>query len=172
VSVVAWDGLTLAADSAATYPDGHQNRICKIGMHECHREVPQLGRVSVVLFGVVGNPEDLQLVHRFLAGEADTLDLGIKNGSDALIASPEGAWLWQGKGAVPLIRDAKAAIGSGGAAALAAMFAGTDALRAVEITCAVVDGCCDPVQAFRLPLPEQPQQHEPVELHEQQEVPE
>lgn len=168
MSVIAWDGVTMAADSAATYAGSYQNRVCKIAAAEVHREVPQLGFLSTVLFGVVGNPEDLARLHRFLMGETDKLDLGPeKNGSNALIASPEGAWLWQGKGPAPLIRGAKAAIGSGGAAALAAMFADANAIKAVEVTCAVDPNCCDPVQAFSLPQPVALDTSE-IELHEAQ----
>jgi hypothetical protein len=171
MSVVAWDGKIMASDSAVTHDTGCQNRICKIAMADVRRNVPLLGFVSVAVFGVVGIPGDLINVQRFMLGDLEKLDLGSgEDASQALIASPEGVWLWQLDAPVPLIRDAKVAIGHGAPAALAAMFIGADAMRAVEITCAVVDSCAEPVQGFGLPsrVIDEHEPAEPPELHEAQ----
>jgi len=165
MTVIAFDGLTLAADSAMDMGDGTMNRVAKIGMVEPRGPVLGLGFPNVFLFGVAGEPHHIIHVHRFLSGEVEKLDL--KGKSEALIVSAEGAWIWTGDCPVPLIGGAKAAIGSGAAAALGAMFAGAHAARAVEIATATDTGCEGPVQAFTLPGPvEQPEVAEPVELKE------
>lgn len=146
----------MAADSSACSPGGTHNRAVKLGMVELLRPRPFIGHPPVVLYGVAGHPRAFQLVHEFLSGDTDELDLGAGNDgavSEVLLASLTGAWLWNGDRPLPLILEGKAAIGSGGAAALGAMFVGADAVRAVEVACAIDAGCVDPVQAFVLPRP-------------------
>lgn len=171
MTTVAWDGLTLAADSGASSPMGCLNRVVKLGMVELTKPRPFIGHPTHVLFGIAGHPEAFQLVAEFLGGETDELQLPADRDGDAtaevILACAHGAWLWSGRRPIPLIAGAKAAIGSGAKAALGAMFVGANAVRAVEVACAIDGNSCDPVQAFSLPHQPPPDSSE-VELHEQQ----
>lgn len=167
MTVIAWDGLTMAADSGCTTPSGTANRVCKIALVEPTKDIPFIGHPPVLLFGVAGDPSAFVKVHEFLTGQTDKLDL--KDKAEVLIAAPGMAWLWTKDRPIQLITGAKAAIGIGASAALGAMFVGAPAHRAVEVTCAIVDGCYDPVQAFTIGLPAgPPATEEPPELHEAQ----
>ncbi len=167
MSVVAWDGEQLAADSACTSPDGAVNRVCKVAVVEVPAPRPWIGNPGLVLFGVVGLPDGLQMAADFLAGVTDELDLG--EDREVIMCSASGAWLWNGCRPIPLIKEAKAAIGSGAQAALAAMFLGAGAARAVEIATAVCSECDGPVQAFSLPTVTTSDTVEPPTIHEVQE---
>lgn len=172
MSVIAWDGKMIASDSAGA-AGNYLNRIVKVAALDLNREVPLIGRLSTVLFGVVGQPENLIRVGQFLAGEVDELDLGADEDclSLALIASREGVWLWQGKGSVAILNNSQCAIGDGAPAALGAMAMGATAVQAVEAACMVVDSCRPPVQAFAMTDGQPLQTQEPPEFHEQQEEP-
>lgn len=169
MTTVAWDGLTMAADSGASSPHGCLNRVVKLGMVELTKPRPFIGNPSHVLFGIAGHPEAFQLTVEFLSGESDVLELGTDDDTvaEVLMASADGAWLWSGARPIPLIGGAKAAIGSGAKAALGAMFVGANAVRAVEVACAIDTDSCDPVQGFSLPHQPPPDSSE-VELHEAQ----
>lgn len=167
MTVVAFDGQQLASDSALNMGDGLINRVVKIAAVEPALSRPYVGLPSIILFGTAGESDAFFKVHEFLSGITDKLDL--KGKSDALIVTPEGAWFWTNDRPMLLIKDAKAAIGTGASAALAAMFAGASAARAVEIATALIDSCEGPVQAFTLPEPvEETPTVEPPEIHEVQ----
>lgn len=155
MTTLAFDGEQLASDSAATAEDGAYNRIAKIAVLEVNAARPHLGHISLALFGAVGQLDALAQVAEFLRGDRKTLDL--KHHSEAIIVTPEGAWLWARSRPIPLLTGAKTSIGSGAKAALGAMFMGASASRAVEIACSIDAHTEGPVQVFVLPpKPEQP----------------
>lgn len=168
MSVIAFDGRTLASDTGASSPSGTLNRMLKIAAVANVVERPFIGSPGFVIVGVVGHPQGVAMVQEFLAGSADTLDLGFgDDASEAIMVSNRGAWLWNGKRPTALVAGAYAAIGIGAKAALGAMYAGANAHRACEIACAISDGCEPPIQSFTLPA----EVEEPPELHEVQEEP-
>ncbi len=168
MSVVAWDGMQLAADSAGTAANGAVNRVAKIAAVEVPCPRPWIGHPPLVLIGVAGHPQGLQLAADFLVGRTDELELGTDDDfSEVLMCSESGSWLWSGSRPTQLIIGAKAAIGSGAQAALALMLNGVGAVRAVEIATVVCTYCEGPVQAFSLPVVEVDEVEPPV-IHEVQ----
>lgn len=134
MTVIAWDGKTLAADKAATWV-GFQNTVTKIY------------RVPGGLVGLCGDSDRaLELLAWFRAGR----DVGAwprdgQNRDDrgaAVFIDEAGRCFSYEKTPYPQHNEqAFYAIGSGRDYALAAMHLGHDARKAVEVACAL-DNCC------------------------------
>lgn len=165
MTVIAWDGNQLAADSALTASDGTINRMVKVAAIQPRGPIPHIGEHALVLFGVAGDPGTFAKVAEFLGGETTKLQL---KDSRVIIAVPGQAWIWEGDRPAKLIDGAKAAIGSGAQGALVAMLAGITAAKAVELVCAADSACREPVQALHF-MVQEPEAE--VELHERQPEP-
>jgi hypothetical protein len=151
MTVIAWDGMQLASDSALS-AGGCINRASKIDRMEVTKARPVIGSPGLVLFGAAGHPEALQLVREFLTGETDKLDLDTDDETfaEVIMASVNGAWLWSGLRPIRLL-GGPAAIGVGAKAALGAMHHGASAAEAVATAIEFCDECAGPVQSLALP---------------------
>ena len=132
MTVIAWDGKSLAADKAATSV-GYSRTVTKI-----HR-VPQ----GVV--GFAGNGEDaLELLNWFQQGaKAEDYPKWDKDSTtSAMLAKPDGTCWSYGRLPYPQqCEDAFDAMGAGRDYALAAMYLGSSAEEAVRVACALDVTC-------------------------------
>jgi len=133
MTVIAWDGLSLAADKQCT-SCGNPTTVTKIF------------RVPGGVVGFTGNEgHAMALLAWFRAGRIDA-DWPKKAGDDsasAIFATPEGLQLYSGEdGPNPARREDKfCAWGAGRDYALAAMHLGHTAKEAVEVACALDITC-------------------------------
>lgn len=141
MTVIAWDGKTLAADRAATNC-GFKNTVCKV-----HR-VPD----GIVAFSGDGDAA-MTLLEWFKAGRingypaAQTGDVR----ASAFFVGNDGRLLVYDKGAHPTpYLQPFAAMGSGRDYALAAMHLGRDAKAAVEVACALDSDCGNGIDTLTL----------------------
>lgn len=134
MTVIAYDGLTVAADKQASD-------------HDFMTTVTKLRRHGDEVLAFVGNADAGLAMMAWYMSERDPASFPNKGLSD-----DSTAWLYVfRRGAnvqcyqrmpVPIIfEDPIFACGSGRAAAMAALVAGVDARRAIEITCQVLEGC-------------------------------
>ena len=142
MTIIAWDGKTLAADRAATNC-GYQRSVTKIF------RVPG---------GIVGFAGDESRVMAFLEWFKTGMYLGMfpdfQKGDDAvgcLFIRNDGTQLAYTHTPYPAVHtDRFDAIGSGRDYALAAMYLGHDAKRAVEVACALDNGCGNGIDTLTL----------------------
>jgi hypothetical protein len=153
MSVIAYDGKTIAADRMATYNE-IQLKAEKLIQIEPH-----------IIVGFVGEHGQGQSLINWFTSGADPKDFPVpaEGASAALVVftkqldgttNPKGTpicMFYPGGNPVPLeVTDAPMAWGSGGHIALGAMLAGKTAAKAVEIASTVADGCGFGVTAFKL----------------------
>lgn len=144
MSVVAWDGRTLAADKRAL-----------IG--SLYRRTTKIFRRNDCLLGYAGDTDKAEeLMAWWVAGaipkefpEACRDDS--RSWASLLVASSEGLLHYQRTPyPVRYDKDQAMAIGSGRDFALAAMHLGKSAAEAVEVACALDSGCGDGVDALAM----------------------
>jgi ATP-dependent protease HslVU (ClpYQ) peptidase subunit len=145
MTVVVWDGRTMAADKAATSA-GYSRTVTKIF------------KVPGGVVGFAGDGENaLRLLEWFRAGR-DTATYPVQEGDDcayAMFAHEATGTCWSyGKLPYPQrCEDKFDAMGAGRDYALAAMHLGCDALKAVEVACALDITCGRGVDAITLKSP-------------------
>jgi hypothetical protein len=142
LTIIAWDGKTLAGDRAAT---------------NCgyHNTVKKIHRVPGGLVGLCGDGDGAQDLLAWFragrpAGEYPKCQTTDDRGS-AYFVDAEGV-LWSYDKTVNAARYEQkfAAMGSGRDYALAAMYLGHDARRAVEVACALDNGCGNGIDALEI----------------------
>lgn len=131
MTVVAWDGTTMAAD--------------RQGEFFCTKTFrTKIRRIGSVIVGCAGEARASEAVCKWLeAGSAvDTFPkIAEADKANLLIAGPDGLFLYENSPHPMRLENKFFAIGSGGDAAMAAMHLGFDAKRAVEVACEVSTGC-------------------------------
>lgn len=143
MTVVCWDGTTLAADRMVCL-DGYSYAVTKV-----HR----IDRDTIV--GCSGGISDaLQFVQWLRAGSGDVGQLTGKLKFNALVVkrTTDGLQLLRyesGGVAIPM-HDEQHAMGVGGDYAAAAMHLGCNARRAVEVACALCELCGHGVDTMTL----------------------
>jgi hypothetical protein len=144
MTVIAWDGTTLAADKRALCSN-KPTTVTKI--FRCKREPTTVLAVSGEL--TLG----LQMVHWYdeLGADPEKLPAFQSTGDYVGLVklTPDGLWQFE-KGGVPFkVEDRYYAMGSGRDYALAAMYLGKNAVEAVQIACVFDTGCGNGVDAMR-----------------------
>lgn len=129
MTVVCWDGKTLAADKRAERAGAG------------HAKVTKVFKVNGCLLAIAGSFDvGMQLVHWFQGGcVADDYPVlqAEDNEASLLVITPERRITQYERTPEPLIfEQEKTAMGSGRDYALAAMFLGCNAREAVEVACA------------------------------------
>lgn len=144
MTVIAWDGKTLAADKRASFG----------GLHGTTTKVHRLSDGSLV--GCAGNAAQIvEFVHWLGAGaEPDkmpAIQRDAKECVSALVIRPDGKVLQYENTPYPIhIENKTWAIGSGRDFAMAAMYLGHDAADAVAVTCVLDSGCGNGIDALML----------------------
>lgn len=137
MTTVACDGKTMAADSK-TDMDGISDTVKKL--HKA-RNGDILGFAGDVGAG-------LKFFHWYDSNRVDSVDLG---DTCVLVLHPSGKMtLWDSSMHPMTVTRPVFAIGSGGLAALAAMLAGADAKKAVQISCKLDPASGPPVRTLTL----------------------
>lgn len=146
MTVIAWDGQVLAADSLATAGSACST-VCKIFAHEdC-------------LLGITGDLSvGMELLNWF---QRDRTVAGWRQewrnpteGASLLVIYPDGsAWKYESSPYPFQLLQSFPAIGSGAEIAMAVMDAGRNAHDAVELTCKYNNTCGGPVMCLSLPTP-------------------
>jgi ATP-dependent protease HslVU (ClpYQ) peptidase subunit len=143
VTVIAWDGKTLAADRM-------------MGFGSSKSTVTKIFKVDGMLFGFAGhaatgsalanwvrlgrNPDDFPSAQR-----------GSEYSGSLLLIEPDGVILHYSTEPYPMIvEDSFYAVGSGDEFALAAMFLGKTAREAVEVACALCPTCGNGIDTLEL----------------------
>jgi ATP-dependent protease HslVU (ClpYQ) peptidase subunit len=128
MTVIAWDGTTLAADKRAEIH----------GSHMTVRKIFRLRDGSLV--GCAGDSTWAASVVAWLNGARDpqAYPLPPEGGGTVIVVGADGAARLYQRSAFPLeVEDATVAVGSGRDYARTAMALGFDAVRAVEVACAL-----------------------------------
>ena len=140
MTIIAWDGYTLAAD-----------RNAELYCSKAHRT--KIRRIGPYIYGATGEARSFEQVYAWLeaGGDLASWPRPVKDDSPIIMCiRPDGVWLYQDS-PIPFKLDNKQwAIGSGSDAALATMYLGYDALRAVEVACAVCTGCGGGIDTLEL----------------------
>lgn len=143
MTVIAWDGKTLAADKRTSFGG-------------LHATTSKLHRIDGMLVGCAGVTAHIaEMIAWVKAGrEAAQLPQPQRNPNDCvsmLLIESDGRVLQYESSAYPIcIENDKWAIGSGRDFAMAAMHLGCDARRAVEVACALDASCGNGVDAMEL----------------------
>ncbi len=143
MTIVAWDGKTLAADKRTSFGG-------------LHATTTKLHRIDGMLIGCAGLTAHItEMVAWVKAGrEAAQLPTPQRSTSDCismLLIDRDGSVLHYESSAYPiLIEGDKWAIGSGRDFAMAAMHLGCDARRAVEVACALDATCGNGIDTLEL----------------------
>jgi hypothetical protein len=141
MTVIAWDGKMLAADKAST-SSGYLGTVTKIY------------RVPGGIVGFSGDADKaMDLLEWFRKGRhAEHYPAGQKEGgADALFIDAEGRVFMFDKTHNATMREEKfVAMGCGRDYALAVMYLGHDARRAVEVACALDNGCGKGIDTLEL----------------------
>lgn len=154
MTVVAWDGETLAVDCQATR--GYVKEKSKKGWYALNPKPRPPREKRLCIIAAVGcRKHTLLMKNHFVEnGFSESIrDLGIPDDTESsylvivtnkglYIYSPNG--LWEEYGIVPT------AFGCGKECAMGAMHAGADAKKAVEITNQLITGCGMGVETFTL----------------------
>lgn len=133
MTVIAWDGRTLAADKQCTYGNGR-------------RKVTKIRRVGDTLVGIAGTASIGEAVIDWLESGADPekypkLQADKDDGANVLVIR-HGRVEEYSRTNVPIVyEDPFIAIGCGRDFAIAAMHCGKTAREAVEIACIYDTGC-------------------------------
>jgi ATP-dependent protease HslVU (ClpYQ) peptidase subunit len=124
MTVVVWDGTTLAADRRCR----HIDFIYKVS---------KLSRVNGCLVGIAGNAASAGAFLKWFSDGADPSDYPIAKDSNfpwALVVRPSGVVeRYENTGFPIVVEEKQHAVGSGYAFAMAAMHLGRDAAGAVEV---------------------------------------
>lgn len=134
MSIIVWDGKTLAADKQTNYG-------------ECRLPVTKIERAkSGALLGWVGvHSVGKAMVNWYNEGRSpiNHPNKGLPSSDDAslLAITSDGVFLYEGTADPYQPETPFIALGSGSSFAYAALFAGADARRAVEITNLLCDSC-------------------------------
>lgn len=148
MTVIAWDGVTLAADRRSVV-SGTIRTVTKISRHPTRCE----------LMAISGSFSDgLEVQNWYVSGAApDSFPATCRqtdNFSRLIVISVDGVRCYEGAPIPIKFDDRHNAFGSGCDFALAAMHIGCDARRAVEIACALSSECGDGIDTLTLsPLP-------------------
>lgn len=143
MTVIAWDGITLAGDKRTNFG----------GLHATTTKVHRLRDGSLV--GCAGNTAQIAEMVRWLSEGAkpDQLPVSQRDESkcvSALVVRPSGAIEQFENTAYPiLIENPHWAIGSGRDFAMAVMHLGYDAVRAVQVASNLDSGCGNGVDFLR-----------------------
>lgn len=131
MTVIAWDGRTLAADKRSTF-DGYPATTTKI-----------VRAPNGDLIGAGGNSGMCRELRQWWIGGGSPANYPDKDGRCVLlVVQAPGRVLYFESGPAPvLIEQRHFAVGSGRDLAIAAMFLGCHAYRAVEIACLFNAGC-------------------------------
>ena len=137
MSVIAFDGKTMAADRQATFGDSALSA-SKVFAHEG------------VMYGCCGNYEDTLLFRQWVEGGQREKDMPELESCGFLVHDPEQGLFLMSERLVPIPVEAeKWAIGSGADFARGAMAAGKSAEQAVEITCDLCLSCGEGIEVLR-----------------------
>lgn len=134
MTVIAWDGRTLAADKRVSY--GNMSRT-----------TTKIRRVGDCLVGIAGSGSIGLAVVEWLGNGADPaafpkLQEDADDHANVLVIRPDGCIEEYARTAYPTVYEDKfAAIGSGRDFAVAAMHLGKTAREAVEVACLFDTGC-------------------------------
>jgi hypothetical protein len=141
VTVIAYKDGILAADRQGE-------------MYCAKTERTKIHRIGKLLVGASGEVQISQAIYHWLAGPMDPKDYpSIASSGDAtvMVIGPAGRISLYQKGPHPMPLDNKFfALGSGGDAAMATMFLGFSAARAIEVACEVCTGCGGGVDTLTL----------------------
>lgn len=141
MTVIAWDGTTLAADKQMTGGGGIKRTVRKIYRH------------GGMLIGITGNVDvALEMLEWFKAA-AKPADFPAKARDDVstlVVISRDGVRSYNGSPYALMLEDKKVAFGSGRDFAETAMFLGCDARRAVEVTCHFQSDCGNGIDTLTL----------------------
>ncbi len=140
MTIIAWDGTTLAADKASTV----------VGLR---LTVTKIFKVYGRLLAFTGDSDDaMQLLAWFKAGaDSATYPKALEKDETAGYVFDGKSVLKYTKSAYPeLLEDKFVAAGSGRDYALAAMHLGFDAKRAVEVACHFDTGCGNGIDTLTL----------------------
>lgn len=143
MTVIAWDGKTLAADRRSTTSWGAHNEVTKIWRHDG------------ALFGMTGKPAlGFRLSEWYKAGAQPAnfpSECAAPNEADLIVITPAGHALTYSTGPYPeRWEDKFLAWGSGRDFAIAAMHCGRDAREAVAITCRYSVHCGNGIDSLTL----------------------
>ncbi|MRW82888.1 hypothetical protein GJ698_02135 [Pseudoduganella sp. FT26W] len=144
MTIIAWDGKTLAADKQSTCA-GHGSTVTKIF------------RTTFGLVGFAGKASHARaLLVWFNSGailERWPVSPDRDNWADAIVICPNGEvreYVGNGGGHYELVEDNFCAMGGGRDYALAAMFLGKSAKEAVEVACALDITCGKGIDTLEL----------------------
>ena len=131
MTVIAFDGKTMAADRQGEYYATKANR-------------KKISRIDAMLVGGAGETRATLAIIEWLKAGGIVSDFPKLNTDDrpSVLAARRGEILLYDNGPYPTrLANEFFAIGSGCDAAMAAMFLGFDAVRAVEVACEICTGC-------------------------------
>jgi ATP-dependent protease HslVU (ClpYQ) peptidase subunit len=140
MTVIAWDGTTLAADKASTNA-GYRSTVTKIH------------RVDGALVALAGTESAVMAGLAWLKGARNPHDYpeAMKNTDSLMWEIRKGEFLRYGEGPYPArVEDKFLATGSGRDYALAAMYLGFGAVMAVQVACALDIGCGNGIDTLTL----------------------
>lgn len=154
MTVVCWDGTTLAADKRMTY-GGHFNTVTKIV------------RVGRYIAGFSGAPQGIGAFVRWVEDGEDPAKFPVSTEDDrklyVLAVRSDGAVLKFENSPHPIqIEDRTAAAGSGRDYARAAMHLGCNAAEAVAVACRFDESCGNGVDTLTLSETPHGKESEPV----------
>jgi len=142
MTIIAWDGKTLAADKRATN-------------YGLIRTVTKIKRIGDLMVGVCGDTaqhaEAIAWIERGRQPQDYPKKLSDKDADASVMVIEAGRIKMYGSSPLPaLYEDQQFAIGSGRDFALAAMHCGKSAREAVEIACLFENGCGNGVDVLTL----------------------
>lgn len=143
MTVIAWDGKTLAADKRCTF--GWQiAAVSKLERHDghllCASGCTSMGQEVIAWFKAGAVAADWPAQNR----DPD-------KGASLVVVRPDGTlWRYENGPHPYRVESVPVAFASGGEAAMGAMLAGADAVRAVEIASMVHAGCGNGVDSMTL----------------------
>jgi hypothetical protein len=150
MTVIAWDGKTLAADRRCTEGDGLIRTMTKIEKVEYHDE----DGVETVLLGACGDTAVCAALVAWFKDGADPFDFPPVADSDRAnliaISAKQGVRVWAFSPHAMKFEDPTGAWGSGQDFAIAGMHLGLDAVAAVKLACIYRTDCGNGVDALSL----------------------
>lgn len=155
MTVVAWDGETLAADKRSIV-NGTRRTLTKIIRHPTRPEL-----LAITGCWTAGAEVRDWYVRGGQASEFPAAAREADNFARLVVVSPDGVKCFEGSPAPVVFDDTQAAFGSGADFALAAMYLGANAVRAVEVASRLSAECGDGVDTLTLvPTPHVVGEHE------------
>lgn len=148
MTVVAWDGVTLAADKRCVDGNGLRGTLTKISVTDDGKLLAITGRHSIGMRLLAWWAEGCEPDRFPEVAEEDGATLVVisrANDGKPIVSSYT-------SGPYPVVfEDQFRAWGSGRDFALAAMYLGCDARRAIEVTCHFQTDCGDGIDSIELP---------------------